>query len=548
MIKEKQKNNQPPCLRQHQMEALTEIRKVILQKKGKGRIVLPTGTGKTRIEMETVDLIIKQSKNKWPGVHVILSPRILLAYQQLDEFLKFFGSRGIECDYRIVNSGGLNSKPYEEELLRFGFEHPEEISSGTSKSAIKQKIISAKKKNVPLLIFSTYHSVRRVNDAAKECKIKVQTYIFDEAQYCVTNGEFKNVPNFPSAYKFFFTATEKTTDDPDGLGMNNETKFGKLIFTEKPKTMIERGEMSSVALHLVGIRGQEIVDDGSTIIYESMARMVIDAFEKHRNVIKGYFAPDKIGPKMIVVCDKQDSLKGIMKSQAMKQYKMDNESINLCALSSDFGIEINDEWSWKASNSKKEELLVKLRELKSEDEVIVLHVDMIAEGLDVPGITAIMPFRSLGKIKFLQNLGRGTRLIDVDRHRLYDFEINPEDWKNYVKPYCWLILPVLSANYYDQRRRYTDYINILRSCYDFESSDLVIIDSIVAPPEEEPMKDLVGQKERRFLTGKDLIEEIIHSIEDAAAMTEFMDNEFSFKGMSTKKQIELLQEIYRSEP
>jgi hypothetical protein len=62
------------------------------------------------------------------------------------------------------------------------------------------------------------------------------------------------------------------------------------------------------------------------------------------------------------------------------------------------------------------------------------------------------------------------------------------------------------------------------------------------------MKDLVGQKERRFLTGKDLIEEIIHSIEDAAAMTEFMDNEFSFKGMSTKKQIELLQEIYRSEP
>jgi hypothetical protein len=60
--------------------------------------------------------------------------------------------------------------------------------------------------------------------------------------------------------------------------------------------MIERGEMASVAIHLVGTKGQEIEDND----YESMAKMVIDAFKKHREVMKERsFAPATIGPKNV---------------------------------------------------------------------------------------------------------------------------------------------------------------------------------------------------------------------------------------------------------
>lgn len=534
---------QNPVLRQHQDDALDAIKKVIRKGEGKGKIVLPTGTGKTRIEAETVCLIEKHLNKEGlaAGVYVVMSPRILLAYQQLDEFLTILGRNWVACDYMVVNSGGLDSAKYEKKLLQMGFDNPEEIDSTTTTSSIVKNIQNAQKKNLPLVIFSTYHSVGRVDAAARESNTKITAYLFDEAQYCVSAGDFQHVPNFEAWFHFFYTATEKLTGASDGLGMDNEDKFGKILFTEKPKTLIERGEMTSIALHLVGTRGETIADDD----YESMAKVVVDAFDKHRQVMQGRsFAPETIGPKMIVVCNKQDALRGIMRSKALKSYKLAHQNVNLCALSSDFGIEVNGEITPRASNKNKEVLLSKMRSWSSESEAIVLHVDMIAEGLDVPGITAVMPFRGLEKIKFLQNTGRGTRLIDADRRRLYSGEIRPKDWVKYVKPFCWLILPVLSSEYYDQKRRYTRWIEALRNDYGFTSSELVIIDNIVGPPEPKALEDIVGVKPRVFSTGAGLIGEIVHGIEEGEAMTEFMENVFAFNTLSQEKQIAMLKEIY----
>ena len=39
---------------------------------------------------------------------------------------------------------------------------------------------------------------------------------------------------------------------------------------------------------------------------------------------------------------KQDSLRGIMQSKILKAYKLANQQVNLCALSSDFGIDSAD--------------------------------------------------------------------------------------------------------------------------------------------------------------------------------------------------------------
>ena len=155
-----------------------------------------------------------------------------------------------------------------------------------------------------------------------------------------------------------------------------------------------------------------------------------------------------------------------------------------------------------------------------------------------------MPFRGMEKTKLLQNVGRGTRLIDVDRARLYSGEIKAKDWAKYVKPHCWLVLPVLSSEYNDQKRRYTDWIYALRSDYGFTSNDLVVIDQTVGLPEDKPLDDKVGKRERKMFVGKNLVNEIIHSIEDGEAMSEFMDNVFAFNTLSVDRQISTLREIY----
>lgn len=533
-----------PVQRQHQKDALTAIRTVVYKGTGKGKVILPTGTGKTRIEAEAVCYNVKRNtkKEQYPGVYVVLSPRILLSYQQLKDFITIISNNGIECQYKSVHSGGIDSSLYEKQLLASGIEHPEEIESTTTISEIASWILIARQKNMPLVLFSTYHSADRVAAAIIKAESVVEMYIYDEAQYCVSKGDFQNVPLFASKFKFFFTATEKTTDAECGLGMNNEDKFGKVIFTEKPKTMIERGEMASIAIHLVGTRGASEMQYND---YESMARVVIEAFDKHREVVKSYAsAPDLIGPKMVVICDSQDSLKGIMRSKALRAYKSFHHAINLCALSSDYGIEINGKHSPRVRNKDKEYLILTMRKWKAEDEAIVLHVDMISEGIDVPGITGIMPFRNLGKIKFLQNLGRGTRLVDSDRSRLYDGTITPKDWPKYVKPYCWLILPVVSSTYYDMKRRYEDIVKELRSEYGFSSSEMVVIDNIKGISEEDAVKDMVGSKEKKFFLGKGMISEIVHSIEDGEAMTNFIEQVFTFNVLSAEEQVEILKRIY----
>lgn len=532
-----------PPLRQHQKDALSAVSKMARKGKGRGKVVLPTGTGKTRIEAECIALFISRliKNEQHPGIYVVLSPRIILTFQLLYEISSILGKKGIDCSYLNVNSGDLDSTSIEKELLKIGFQNPEAVESTTNKDLIKAKMITVISENKPLVIFSTYHSAHQVDSAANELDAEVSAYIYDEAQYCVTSGAFQESPNYESAFKIFLTATEKFTDDDAGLGMQNMDRFGKVLFEEKPKTLIERGEMSSVAIHLVGARGGNVEDND----YESMAKIVIDAFEKHESVIGEHsFNGSLIGPKMIVVCDKQDSLKGIMRSRTMKDYRQEHNDTTLCALSSEFGIEINGKLDPRVTNKGKECLLKKLRALASIDKAIVFHVDMISEGIDVPGVTGVMPFRSLGKIKFLQNLGRGTRLLGEDRSRLYDGEIRPQDWKNYIKPFCWLILPVVNVDAIDFTRRYRDYILALRSDYDFNTSENVIIDNIVAPAETEPTEDVMGAIGKKMFIGKGLVEGIFHSIEDQEKSIAFMDSIFGFNKSTPQEQIDLLKLIY----
>lgn len=536
--KEKPVSKNPP-LREHQEAAMAKLKKVIASNVRRGKFILPTGTGKTRIEAETIKHL--DSLNDTPGIYVVLAPRILLTYQLLDAIGKIVAADGMKADFLNVNSGEFDTERLEKSLSKIGI-NIREVASTTSVEEIGNKILRAKAENKTLLIFSTYHSVGRVNEAVQQTNSVVDAYIYDEAQYCVTNGDFKEVPNFDSNYKFFFTATEKYTDDPlFGVGMNNESIFGKVLYTEKPKTLIGRGEMVSVAIHLVGSR--EHIDEDN---YESKARVVTEAFEKHREILKQYAAnPDAIGPKMLVVCDKQDSLKGMMRSKALMDYKRNNPSVKLYALSSDFGIHIEGYGhSSKVTNKEKEYLFAQLNDLENTDEAIIFHVDMMAEGIDVPGITGIMPFRNLSKIKFLQNLGRGTRLVGIDRERLYAAEIMPKEWGKYIKPYCWVILPVLSHDSYDSKRRFTDYVRSLRSDYEFDTSELIVIDNVRGPNEEKVQPDITGFYDHKFRLGNDIIKEIIQEIEDDEAMSEFLDQAFEFKKLSETEQLQLIKDIY----
>jgi excinuclease UvrABC helicase subunit UvrB len=87
-----------------------------------------------------------------------------------------------------------------------------------------------------------------------------------------------------------------------------------------------------------------------------------------------------------------------------------------------------------------------MNSLKNEENAILIHIDILTEGIDLPAITGVLPFRELNLIKLLQTIGRGTRLLKEDRQKIYSGEIKPMEWEKMIKPFCWVIFPRLDSS------------------------------------------------------------------------------------------------------
>lgn len=100
-------------------------------------------------------------------------------------------------------------------------------------------------------------------------------------------------------------------------------------------------------------------------------------------------------------------------------------------------------------------------------DAIIFHYDMLGEGIDVPGVTAVLPFRSLDNIKLIQNVGRANRLIDEDRNKLRNGTLKVDERNDWIKPYAWVLCPYTEK---DPKSNYT-YQNVLKILSELRSTE-----------------------------------------------------------------------------
>ena len=125
-----------------------------------------------------------------------------------------------------------------------------------------------------------------------------------------------------------------------------------------------------------------------------------------------------------------------------------------------------------------------------EKELIVLHYDILAEGIDVSGFTGIMPLRTLNKSKFLQTFGRAARLDKEDRVKIESGEVLPSELDKLNKPYAYIIIPNIIHDNEDDKQNLIQLITELRQ-YGFNPSEDIISSSMVnGMPEVEELSGL----------------------------------------------------------
>ena len=355
-------------LREHQATVIDALRE-----KNKGQIIVPTGGGKTMCMIKDAerefnscdwDVILKDPDRK---TIVIVAPRILLAQQLCEDFVSYLDTHPM-LKHKVLH-------------VHSGETHHQ---TTTNCDAIKQWVKDNYRFNK--LIFSTYHSLNRIQEA----DIEVDTIYFDEAHNSVQK-HFIVPTEYYSMYAkrcYFFTATPKHSATPMKVGMNDEDIYGKVLINVPAPQLVEQGYILPPK---VTIKKIDETDD-SRFRHEKDCDNVIDSI-------------DDCNKSKVLIC-----------ARSTKQI------VSLTSLT-DFCIQLRSRgYSWMYITSKtgaivdgkkvsREDFFTKLNEWGADDDkkFVVLHHSILSEGINVSGLDTAIFLRSMDYITISQTIGRVIR-------------------------------------------------------------------------------------------------------------------------------------------
>ena len=472
----------------------------------KGIVVLPTSTGKTYVQSAIIAKDILMNGGQF-RMYVINAPRIILTYQLLKDVYKFLVGLGIEARYHFTHSGSaIDERDLEDiriKALEDGIEIPySDIDSTTSSLRLNEAMDKAWEQELPLIIFSTYNSAHRIEESRRNIKHPISIVLNDEAHYLVQERFYDVLSILKSSRCYFFTATMRYTPSEEGRGMNNIDSYGRLLYSLTPREAIDRGKMVRPRLHLIKTNGVFNSEDFD----RSFNLVLLNSFEEHKKQMNENHP--NLQPKLLVGTRGADDMKNFMNSPQYRSLRGDGVQIFAISSNEEIGNNVN------GNKVKRQEFLSLLKKMGNDKskKMLVLHYDILTEGIDVPGFTGCMLFRTLTKSKFLQTYGRVARLDPDDRKMLDSGVIRSSDLHLMNKPFGYVLLPSITDSNRDDSEFMKNIVRELRE-YGFESKEDIIGDfDPKGISEEEPLDTASTPNRTRRSTGQ-LINEVLSEIE-----------------------------------
>ena len=461
------------------------------KKHNKGIICMPTGVGKTFCQASMVARDIQKHPNRF-RLYVVNAPRIMLSYQLLREVYSFLLDAKITARYSFVHSGsGADETEMEQIRTRINEENDTEIpfsqiGATLNVEGITTMINKAKEQNLPLILFSTYNSAEKIEVARQQTNVEIEMVLNDEAHYLVQERFYDILNTLKSNRCYFFTATMIHTPSDNGRGMNNEESYGKVLYVMLPVHAIRIGKMVRPRLHFVRSENIYNTDDYN----KSLNKIIVDVFEQHTQILK----KTNQNPKLLISTRGTQDILDFIHSNEYTQLRCKGVEIYVVSSSENIGNRINNE------DVRRQDFLRRLKQ-DGEDKtkkILVMHYDILAEGIDVSGFTGIMPLRTLNKSKFLQTYGRSARPDKDDRKNIdaivkANGYITSADWDKMNKPYAYIIVPNITHTNEDDKENTIQLITELRH-YGFNPYEDII--------GTEPPKGPNGGEEPEIMNGE----------------------------------------------
>ena len=339
-------------LRPHQQEAWEAMIRT-----SKGQIIVPTGGGKTLVAINDA---MRQLEDGHKTI-VVVAPRILLAEQLSSEFLEEIENVSV----MHVHSG---------ETHHYSTTKSDEIQEWVSNTQGSK------------IIFTTYHSLHRLVEA----DVVVDTIYFDEAHNSVQRNfiEFVEYYSLNADRCYFFTATPKHSLTPMRVGMNEHDIFGNVICNVPAPKLVKEGYIlpPKVKVYKTDILQKD------EITFDVECNQIMDNIDDHNT-------------KKILVCAKSTKqIKGLVSYDKFLD-ELAWRGYTCMYITSKTGAVIDGE---KVS---RDEFFNVLSAWGKDDDkkFVVLHHSILAEGINVKGLEAVLFLRSMDYIGISQTIGRVIR-------------------------------------------------------------------------------------------------------------------------------------------
>jgi hypothetical protein len=220
---------------------------------------------------------------------------------------------------------------------------------------------------------------------------------------------------------------------------------------------------------------------------KSLNKIIKDTFEQHGKILT------KTLPKILVSAKGTQDIVSFLKSIEYRQLIHEGVSIYAVASNDEIGNNINGE------QVSRQDFLRRLKTdgLDITKKLIVLHYDILAEGIDVSGFSGIMPLRTLSKSKFLQTYGRAARLDMSDRKKIDSKEFNTTDLTLMNKPYAYIMIPSVYNGNEDDKANVIQLITELRD-YGFNPNEDIVGDMRVHGISEITQPDILNDLKKNL--------------------------------------------------
>ena len=491
----------------------------------RGKIILPCGTGKTRISLRIVEELTSPGR-----LSVVLCPSIALVAQIRREYLL---NRERPIRTLAVCSDETAGYDPKKEDQRNTFEEVTADSSNVSADEIKCKvttdpeeiarwIVEGQEDERVNVIFGTYQSGHRIAEALRTSETTAEVLICDEAHRTAglrrtkksTVDQIKDFTlchdndGFPAKYRIYQTATpkiytqkalrEKQKEDWVVRNMDDQSVFGPDLFRRSYRDAMNNEWLSDYRIIAVGISGAESHEVANALASttESKGRNPLTSTHFLRGLAftlamggatKGR-EDEEINIRSCIAfmntVDKSDNMVKALDTEPVRNWLRDRmREMDTDKVPAAYTL---DHLDASSNVTKREEAKAKLAEGTLEKPHGVINVGIFGEGTDSPSLSAVAFLEARrSPIDVVQAVGRAMRT---------------SPGKNIGYVICPIVIPLdtdaesflKTSNPQDGWKELGDILLALRAHDERIEDRLAELMTFYLPPDPEVVKTIVG--------------------------------------------------------